>query len=194
MAVFALNSTVWAGLPLSAFAGAYAFTFDGGWAVCLNSSFNEVACNDASVAFVFPEAARQVGVETLDANGNGCSTSTVTVSDNPLDASPPFVLTQIGVTKTTAYDAATGTGTTEGTAYEGGKCNGAVFDSSGATEVSTFTLNFVVVRSADGGVASIKSILTSISDAPGNHGVSGFGDFFGTSNSIKQSGRSQNNQ
>ena len=190
MAVFALNSTVWAGLPISAFAGTYAFTFDGGYAVCLNASFAEVACTDASVAFVFPQTTKQVGVSTADRNGNTCATSTATISDNPLDKSLPLVLTLIGVTTTTAYDPATGTGSAQGTNYVGGKCNGAVFDSDGATEVATFTYNSVALRSADGGVASVRFILTSQSDVP----VNGVGDFFGTGNSIKQRGQSGNNQ
>src|ERR1700736_4339833 len=52
------------------------------------------------------------------------------------------------VVKVTNYSSTTGIGTASYIGYSGGSCNGASFDSSGATEIASATLQFVVT---DGG-------------------------------------------
>ncbi|MBV8773564.1 MAG: hypothetical protein JO166_14725 [Deltaproteobacteria bacterium] len=46
----------------------------------------------------------------------------------------------------TKYDSTTGIGSASYTGYSGGSCNGTSFDSSGATEIGSATLQFVVTR------------------------------------------------
>jgi len=60
----------------------------------------------------------------------------------------------------TSYDPTTGSGTGSGKQYVGGSCNGAVFDSAGATKVADFTFSFDVSDSGD----RIESIITGFSE------------------------------
>jgi hypothetical protein len=82
---------------------------------------------------------------------------------------PPEVTTNAHtVGKITNYDPSTGTGDATFTGYFGGTCHGALFDKTGATEVSSGTDHFAV--SDDG--KRIDIILTKLTDP-----LNGIGDF-----------------
>jgi len=76
------------------------------------------------------------------------------------------------------YDPASGTGDQSFTLYTGGKCNGATFDSTGATATSTGTDHFVA---SDNG-KRLDGIFTSTTDA-----IGGIGDFSQTFVALQQS-------
>ncbi len=74
-------------------------------------------------ALVFPQSIVTAGHVTNGKNGS-CETGTETVSDFPVDLSPPFVTAFQTVGKSLDYDRNTGTGDASFTTYVGGKCNG----------------------------------------------------------------------
>jgi hypothetical protein len=71
------------------------------------------------------------------------------------------------VFKVTNYDSASGTGDQSLTEYFGGTCQGAIFNNSGATQVTAGTLHFVV---SDGG-NRIDNVVTTL-NIPGTGGYS----------------------
>ena len=76
-------------LPLKA--GQASATLTGSFAVCLNpTTFAEEACTTLHVVS-FPLTLVSVGFIIGDAQGNSCQTFTQTLSDFPVDISPPFV-------------------------------------------------------------------------------------------------------
>jgi hypothetical protein len=79
--------------------------------------------------------------------------------------------------KTLNYDPASGTGDWPFTVYTGGKCNGATFDSAGATVNSRGTVHFV----ASGNGKRIDGIFPSFTDD-----VGGIGDVSVSSINLKQ--------
>lgn len=151
-------------LPKGQFEG----TTTGSFAICVNSSFQEVNCSTTG-ALVFPQTFLSVGNATIDSNGNSCGPSVQTTSDFPVDISPPLVTTNANtVSKLTDYDRSTGAGDVSFTGYTGGTCHGATFDSTGATQVSTGTEHFVV--SVQG--KRIDAIITQLTGP-----IGGIGDF-----------------
>jgi hypothetical protein len=157
------------GIPLSALAGGYASTVQGSFAICLNPTTHlEESCTTAGT-LVIPLSFLAAGGSTLDGKGNVCNPSTQVVSNFPVDASPPQVSASgVATGKLLNYDPASGTGDESFTVYNGGKCNGATFDSTGATVVSTGTDHFV----ASGNGKRIEGVFTSLTDP-----VGGIGDF-----------------
>ena len=130
------------GIPPSV--GQSSQTLQGSLAVCLNSTtFAQVSCSTAGVA-VFPISVLINGVVTGDASIS-CASVTEVDSDLPVDASPPIVTANEHSTGNVLnYDSTTGTGDLSFTGYIGGTCNGATFDSTGATKLSSGTAHFVV--------------------------------------------------
>jgi hypothetical protein len=134
-------------IPMQQTAGTYTITGGGSLAFCFDSSLMETPCTGPSVAIVFPQTLVQLGEVTGDGKGNSCSTFTETISDLPVDSSPPFVFPashSVGLSGQGTYDPATGVGDLSGTNYTGGTCNGAIFDKTGATLTGTFTVHFIV--------------------------------------------------
>ena len=80
------------------------------------------------------------------ASGSGCGTDTEIFSALPPSALPSTTNPETVVVKVTNYSSTTGIGTASYTGYSGGSCNGASFDSSGATEIASGTLQFVVTE------------------------------------------------
>jgi len=115
---------------------------------------------------VFPQSTLQNGVITFDASGNSCSTSTAVNSNLPVDAFLQPVTNQNSVNKVLNYDSMTGTGDASFTSYTGGACHGATFDSTGATEVSSGTVHFVVTD--DG--KRFDFLITKLTDSIGSIG------------------------
>jgi len=157
------------GIPQKVLAGNFATVTHGSFALCLDpkNNFAEISCSDAK-AQVFPQTDVEVGNVTLDEKGNACQTTTETISDLPVDVSPPFVTVLEVVSKQTSYDPATGSGDGTFTSYVGGKCEGVHFNNSGATVNSKGTFHFVA--SKDGN--HFDNVTTSLTDP-----VGGVGDF-----------------
>jgi len=126
--------------------GQYSIARHGSFALCLNPAANYAAesCS-ASGVFVYPVTDIAVGSITYT-SGSGCGTDTEVFSALPPNAMPPSLGPETIVVKVTNYSSTTGIGSASYTAYSGGSCNGADFDSSGATVIATGTLQFVVTR------------------------------------------------
>ena len=152
-------------IPLAV--GQFSTTVQGSFAICLNSTtFAEESCSTAGAA-VFPLSILQNGVTTWDKEGNLCSTVTEVDSNLPVDASPPTVTANENtVGKPLNYNSTTGIGDGSFTTYVGGACNGATFDNTGATELSSGTFHFVVTD--DG--KRIDFLVTKLTNSTGSLG------------------------
>jgi hypothetical protein len=126
--------------------GQYSIARHGSFADCLNPAkgYAEESCS-ASGVFVYPITVIAVGSITY-ASGNGCGTDTEVFSALPPNAMPSTLGPETVVVKVTKYNSTTGIGSASYTGYSGGSCDGANFDSSGATVIATATLQFVVTR------------------------------------------------
>jgi hypothetical protein len=134
-----------AGAQIPGPTGQYSETAHGSFAVCLNPAkgYSEESCS-ANNALVYPITETLIGAGTIG-SGIYCENDYVVDADLPPDVTPSSVtLNEHSVGKTTSYDSTTGTGTATFTDYTGGSCNGTSFDSSGATEVSSGTMQFIV--------------------------------------------------
>jgi hypothetical protein len=157
-----------ANIPLVALAGGYSSTVQGSFALCLDpDTFALESCATPS-ALVLPITYLAAGQITWDFKGNACGSFSQVQSNLPVDASPPQVSPTIIVGKLLNYSPTTGAGDESFTAYSGGSCNGAVFNGTGATIVSTGTDHFVV----SGRGNRLDGIFTSLTDAS-----SAIGDF-----------------
>jgi hypothetical protein len=159
-------------------AGQFSLTGQGSFAVCLNpTSFAEEPCS-TSGALVVPITAVLNGVSTYDRSSNGCTAVTEVDSNLPVDASPPMVTADENVVTTVLkYYTTSGTGDFSFTAYTGGKCNGAAFDSAGATQVSSGTSHVVV---SEGG-SRVDIIFTKLTNPPNS-----IGDFSVSATNLRQ--------
>jgi len=155
-------------IPLFTLAGGYSSTVQGSFAICLDSdTFALESCATAS-ALVLPLTYLAAGQLTWDFQGNACGNFSQVQSNLPVDATQPQVSPTTIVGKLITYSSATGSGDASFTAYSGGSCNGAAFNASGSTIVSTGTDHFVV----SGRGNRIDGIFTSLTDAS-----SAIGDF-----------------
>jgi hypothetical protein len=154
--------------------GQFTVTSQGSLGVCINpATFTEESCGTAG-ALVIPETELYAGVTAVDKEGTSCVTFTTTDTTFPVGAVPPTVISNAHcVGKILNYDSTIGAGDGSYTVFIGGQCNGATFDSAGATETKTGNFHFVV---SDGGNRS-DFIITSLTDQVG--GVAGF-SFSGT--------------
>jgi len=168
-------------IPPTAFVGTYTETDRGSFAICTGSDFKEKPCSKfkEGTDHFFPQTVVAVGEVTNDAKGNSCGTFTQTISDFPVDFSPPLVATfhNVVLAQNGSYDPSTGVGDLSGTSYVGGSCNGAVFNKKGATITSTFSSHFVA---SDNG-KRIDGILTALQDPIGS-----IGDFWLTATDLKR--------
>jgi hypothetical protein len=148
--------------------GQFAVTTTGSFAICLNSSFTqEVACSTTGAVAV-PLTLLVVGHVTA-ASDTACQTSVSTISDFPVDKSPPQVgATDHSVSTPISYDPSTGTGDISFISYVGGTCHGATFDPTGATEVSSGTAHFAISEEGK----RIDFVITKLTDS-----IGGIGDF-----------------
>jgi hypothetical protein len=129
-------------IPAGKLNGTYAVTQHGSLFFCVKDTdpFPPAACGSAG-SVGFPLTILLVGSVTGD-NGTSCATLTQTATDLPVNIFPPGVEVFHSVGKTISYDPVTGTGDIGFTTYSGGHCNGASFDNTGATVVSTGTNHF----------------------------------------------------
>jgi hypothetical protein len=114
----------------------------------------ELSCSPTCVVLNVIEAGQTV----RDSAGNGCGTHVAVANLSPPVQAPPFVVPVTHVFKVTKYDPTTGIGDQTLTEYSGGTCNGAIFNSAGATQSVTGTLHFVV---SEGG-NRIDNVVTSL--------------------------------
>jgi hypothetical protein len=184
-----VNQAAWAGgvnLPLKA--GQFSSTTTGSLAVCLDpaNNFVEVACS-APGAFAFPLQDLNVGYTITDSKGNSCETFTQTISNLPVDITLPDVSFQNHtVGQVTHYDPMTGDGDVSFKGYTGGHCNGASFDSTGATPGASGTAHFTV--SENGNREDV--LITALQDS-----AMGIGDFsLSGVNRLQQTSKSQDSQ
>ncbi|MBI3757859.1 MAG: hypothetical protein HY267_07780 [Deltaproteobacteria bacterium] len=133
------------GTPLRKLAGTYALTSQASFFLCFSTTppFPLAECGSVGSTGA-PFSALAVGVITFDAAGNWCATWTEADSTSPLTASPPTISVLNSSGKIVSYDPTTGTGESSSTSYFGGKCTGAVFDSTGATFANNVTSHIVV--------------------------------------------------
>jgi hypothetical protein len=157
------------GIPLPS--SQFSITTQGSFAICSES------CSTSGV-LVSPKGFLDNGIATVDTTGNGCETFTEAISDLPVDASSPFFsANEHHVTQLLNYDSKTGTGDSSFTHYTGGTCNGATFDSTGAMEVSSGTLHFVVTNDGN----RIDFLVTKLTNS-----TSSIGDFFFSETYLRQ--------
>jgi len=146
-------------VPLRKLAGTYANTAQGSAFLCfVNAPPYPLAACGSTGSIGVPIAILQVGAITYDTKGNSCATLTETDNDLPVGASPPGVFVFRVAGKIASYDPTTGTGDTSFTQYVGGQCQGASFDSTGATAINTGTYHFAVSNNGK----RIDGVLTSV--------------------------------
>jgi hypothetical protein len=108
-----------------------------------------------------------------DAAGNSCGVTTLTNEPVYGTISPAFRArinnTRTNVSTTTSFDPATGSGSSSFSQYRGGRCVGAVFDSTGAVLTGTGTQSFMVSDSGN----RMDSIVTSFSVVTSPFGLAG---------------------
>jgi len=153
-------------IPLSKLDGTSAVTIHGSLFICVQATppFPPVACGSEG-SLGLPLTLVAVGAAT-HLKTTSCSTLTQTISNLPVDVSPPLVQVVHTVTTIMSYDPVTGTGEASFTSYSGGQCNGASFDSTGVTVLSTGTEHFAA---SDRG-KRIDFVLTSLSSPEGSIG------------------------
>jgi hypothetical protein len=145
--------------------GRYSFAIQGSVAQCFNPTTNAPEACSTSGAVVVAFSVLQAGHITYS-SGIGCEEVIQVVNSLPPNASPPIVSSSVtGTAKITNYDPTTGIGTSSFTRYSGGSCSGANFNSAGATETSSGTLQFVVT---DGG-KQVEDIVTQLEGYPTNN-------------------------
>jgi hypothetical protein len=114
--------------------GQFAFTAQGNVGICLNPADRTLESCTIGGVLVIPTMGTDNGVVTWDNEGHSCASYTNVQSALPVSASPPSVTPNSHlVTELMDYDSTAGTGDNAFTTYIGGACNGATFDSSGAT-------------------------------------------------------------
>jgi len=164
----ALAQSTGTGVNLPLKAGQFSTTTTGSVAICLNpTTFVEEACTTTG-ALAVPLTVVSVGNGTGTAQGRGCESIVETDSNFPVDASPPFVAPNEHIVFTiTHYDPTTGAGNDSFTGYVGGHCNGANFDSTGATKISSGTGHFNVSENGnrvDGLATKLTNPTNSVGD------------------------------
>jgi hypothetical protein len=161
------------GVTLASLAGKFETKGSGSYTLCLNASFSApVNCASAphqEMPFNFTSLAHV----TRDAGGNSCAVTTLTNSPVYGTVYPAFRArlnnTRNNVSTTTSFDPATGSGSCSFSQYRGGRCIGAVFDSTGAVLTGTGTQSFMVSDSGN----RIENIVTSFSVVTSPFGVAG---------------------
>jgi len=122
----------------------------------------------------------EAGAEVRDGMGNACGTHAAVVNTVPPGASPPTVVPSVtAVLKVIHYDSASGTGDESLNEYSGGTCNGANFNNTGATQLVSGTLHFVISNGGN----RIDSVVTALN-------IAGLGGFSLSFTELQQQSRS----
>jgi hypothetical protein len=147
------------GIPLPV--GHFSLTQQGSVASCQTSNGVPEPCNTPGVVGV-AQSVLNNGTVTRDSAGNACSANIGVLSTLPPGATPSFVLAAHTSLKVTNYDPVTGTGDESSKSWSGGVCNGAIFDKTGATQISSGTDHFVVTNDGN----RIDSLFTAVVGVP----------------------------
>jgi len=161
------------GVTLASLAGKFETRGSGSYTVCLNASFSAPVDCASAPHQEMPFNLTSVAHVTRDAGGNSCAVTTLTNEPVYGTISPAFRArinnTRTNVSTTTSFDPATGSGSSSFSQYRGGRCIGAVFDSTGAVLTGTGTQSFMV---SDSG-SRMDTIVTSFSVVTNPVGVPG---------------------
>ena len=159
-------------VTLASLAGKFTSKGSGSYTLCFDASFSTlVDCASAPHQEV-PFNVIAVAHNIRDAVGNSCGVSTSTLTDASVYGTkfPARIsFTATNVSTTTSFDPATGSGSSSVSQYRGGRCVGAVFDSTGAVLTGTGTQSFMVSDSGN----RIDTIVTSFSVLTSPFGVPG---------------------
>jgi hypothetical protein len=162
------------GITLASLAGKFTSKGSGSYTVCFTDNFTMgVDCASAQHQEVQFKVTT-VSHPTRDAAGNSCGVTTAsnTATDGP-DYGAKFParmnFTRTNVSTTTSFDPTTGSGSSNFRQYLGGRCDGAVFDSTGAVLTGTGTQSFMVSDSGN----RIETIIMSFSVVTNPFGVAG---------------------
>jgi hypothetical protein len=155
-------------IPLPA--GQFSAKEQGSFALCLNPTNGAAEPCTASGVLIVPQSLVATGALTRDRAGNACLTHTYVFSALPVDAAPPTVQEENTVFKVINYDAATGTGDESFISYVGGKCSGPTFHGTGATQVVSGTVHFVVAANGN----RIDGVFTALIGSPGQFSIGAF--------------------
>jgi hypothetical protein len=145
--------------------GQFSTDVTGSFAICVDpKTFANEPCSTTGVLAV-PYSFTANGYTTRDKTG-GCHTRTQVATPLPPSALPPIVDDKNHIPfKITDYDPTTGVGDLSFISYDGGRCIGATFDSTGATVISSGTEHFAVSQSG----TRIDAIVTSFTGAANSY-------------------------
>ncbi len=161
------------GVTLASLVGKFTSKGSGSYTLCLNASLSAPVDCASAPHQEMPFNLTSVAHVTRDAGGNSCAVTTLTNEPAYGTISPAFRArinnTRTNVSTTTSFDPATGSGSSSFSQYRGGRCIGAVFDSTGAVLTGTGTQSFMV---SDSG-SRMDTIVTSFSVVTNPVGVPG---------------------
>jgi hypothetical protein len=149
-------------VTLADLAGRYAARGSGFLTLCRNAGLTGPQ-DCATAPNLVPINITEIWHSTQDTAGHICSVNISTQARVFGQNFPAFVNPHFDVWTINSFDPSTGSGTGSASQYVGGSCNGAAFNSTGATKVATFTFSFDVSDSGN----RIELILTSSSPVGG---------------------------
>ena len=161
------------GVTLASLAGKFTSKGSGSYTACFNESFTTVVDCASAPHHEVRFKLTTVSHGTFDAAGNSCGVTAVTTAPRGPPPVPYGIygmrFYETNVSTITSFDATTGSGSSSFSQYRGGRCNGAVFDNTGAILTGTGTQSFMVSDSGN----RIETIVTSFSGVTGAFGVAG---------------------
>jgi hypothetical protein len=116
--------------------------------ICLDSNNAFAACGSTGSTPVQFNATLILAT-TFDRQGNACGNFTVTLAPLAASPAPALVFQEVQVVTVTSFDTTTNTGEADFHNFMGGKCNGAVFDNTGASPFSQGTLHIAVTNNGN---------------------------------------------
>jgi hypothetical protein len=161
------------GVTLASLAGKFETRGSGSYTICLNASLSAPVDCASAPHQEMPFNLTSVSHGSRDAAGNSCAVTILTNSPVYGTISPAFRArlnnTRTNVSTTTSFDPIALSGSSSFSQYRGGRCIGAVFDSTGAILTGTGTQSFMVSDSGN----RIDTIVTSFSVVTSPFGVAG---------------------
>ena len=161
------------GVTLASLAGKFASKGSGSYTICFGASLSATVDCASSPHQEVPFNMTAVAHGTRDAAGNSCGVTALTIT--PTDARvfgtyfTRLNFARTNVSNTISFDPTTGSGSSSFNQYRGGRCVGAVFDSTGAVLTGTGMQSFMVSDSGN----RIDNIVTSFSMVTSPFGVAG---------------------
>jgi hypothetical protein len=159
-------------VTLASLAGKFTSKGSGSYTLCFGTSFSALVDCASSPHQEVPFNMTAVAHNIRDAAGNSCGVTTLTLTDASVYGTkfPARInFTATNVSTTTSFDPTTGSGSSSVSQYRGGRCVGAMFDSTDAVLTGTGTQSFMVSDSGN----RIETIITSFSVVTSPFGVPG---------------------